>query len=76
MQMVYRARNLRDAEVVRDMLASAGITAHLAEPASEVGHMAVGSVCVSVDNERLDAARRAVAAWERERLSEHRSLVP
>lgn len=67
MQMVYEARNLSEAETVREMLAQSGIAAHIAEPASELGPMAAGFVRVSVDNERLDAARRAVASWNRTR---------
>jgi hypothetical protein len=67
MQMVYEAKNLSEAEAVRDMLAQSGIVAHIAEPASELGPMAAGFVRVSVDNERLDAARRAVASWTRDR---------
>jgi hypothetical protein len=66
MQMVYKARNLADAQGIREVLASSGIPAYLGDPASEVGSMA-GSVRVSVDNERLDAARRAIAAWHHSR---------
>jgi hypothetical protein len=65
MQMVYKAKNLSDAEGIRDVLANSGITAHLADPASEIGPVAAGSIRVSVDNERLDAARRAIALWHR-----------
>ena len=67
MQMVYRAKNLSDALGVRDMLANAGIAAHVAAPACETGPTAAGSILVSVDNVRLDAARRAVAAWRHSR---------
>jgi hypothetical protein len=65
MQMVYKAKNLSDAEGIRDVLANSGITAHLADPAAEIGPVAAGSIRVSVDNERLDAARRAIAMWHR-----------
>jgi hypothetical protein len=67
MQMVYSAKDLSDAEGIRDLLAKSGITAHLAAPAGESGSMAPGSICVSVDNERLDAARRVIAAAYRGR---------
>ena len=66
MQMVYKAKNLDDAHGARDVLASSGITAHLAEPASENGPTA-GFIRVCVDNVRLDAARRAIAEWHRVR---------
>lgn len=67
MQMVYSAENLDAAHTVCDMLASSGISAHIAEPASEIGPMTVGRVRVSVDNQQLDAARRAIVAWHRQR---------
>ena len=66
MQMVYNAKNFIDAQNARDVLARSGITAHLAEPNEESGPMA-GFVRVCVDNVRLDAARRAIAAWQRGR---------
>jgi hypothetical protein len=71
MQMVYKAKDLHDAMDIRDLLARSGIAAHLAEPASEIGPIAPGFIRVSVDNERLDAARRAIAAWYRGRKAQH-----
>jgi hypothetical protein len=71
MQMVYKAKDIQDAQTIRDVLASSGITAHLADPASEIGSMSPGYIRVSVDNERLDAARRAIAASYRTRKVPH-----
>jgi putative signal transducing protein len=65
MQMVYRAKDLSDADNVRAMLTGRGIAAHVASPAGEVGRVALGYIRVSVDNVQLDAARRAIAAWQR-----------
>lgn len=70
MQMVYKAKDLQDAQNIRDVLAHIGIIAHLAEPASEIGALAPGFIRVSVDNERLDAARRAIAASYRVRRAQ------
>lgn len=71
MQMVYKAKDLHDAQVIRDLLARSGITAHLAEAATEIGTIAPGFIRISVDNERLDAARRTIAAWYRTRKTQH-----
>lgn len=71
MQMVYKAKDIQDAQTIRDVLARSGITAHLGEPASEIGAMSPGSIRVSVDNERLDAARRVIAASYRTRKVQH-----
>lgn len=67
MQMIYKAKDLHDAHGVRDLLARSGIMVHLADPASEVGPVAPGSIRVSVDNELVDAARRTIAAGYRGR---------
>lgn len=71
MQMVYNAKDLHDAHDARDVLARSGITAHLAEAAGEIGAIMPGCIRVSVDNERLDAARRAIVAWHRGRKTNH-----
>jgi hypothetical protein len=71
MQMVYKAKDIQDAQNIRDVLARSGITAHLAEPAEDSGTIASGFIRVSVDNERLDAARRAIAASYRARKTQH-----
>jgi hypothetical protein len=65
MRMVYNAKSLQDAEGIRDVLADSGIAAHLADPSGETGPVAAGGVRVCVDNNRLDAARRAIATWQR-----------
>lgn len=67
MQMVYKAKDLPDAQGIRELLARSGIAAHLGEPAGETGSVAPGFIRVSVDNERLDAARRVIAAAYRGR---------
>ena len=67
MQMVYNAKDLNDAQGIRELLAKSGIAAHIAAPASESGPMMPGSIRISVDNERLDAARRVIAAAYRGR---------
>jgi hypothetical protein len=69
--MVYKAKDIEDAHKIRDVLAQIGITAHLAEPATETDTLALGFIRVSVDNERLDAARRAIAASYRDRKMQH-----
>ena len=68
MQMVYRAKSLSDAQSVRDMLESSGVTAHIASP-SDSSRPGSNFISVSVDNVRLDAARRAIAAWREETRS-------
>lgn len=60
MQMIYRARSFSDACGVRDLLAKRGIAAHIAEP---VASESQDFINVSVDNRRVDAARRALADW-------------
>lgn len=67
MHMVYNAKDLHDAQGIRDLLANSGILAHLADPSREIGPTAAGSIRVSVDNDRLDAARRVIAAESRAR---------
>lgn len=66
MQIVYQAQNLSDAEDVRDVLASSGIVAYLGEPNGNPGPTA-GFIRISVDNIRVDAARRVIALWSRDR---------
>ena len=66
MQIVYRARSLSDAQSVRDMLEAKGVTAHIADPNRSSGTPTSDFISVSVDNVRLDAARRAIANWRNE----------
>jgi hypothetical protein len=55
---------LSDAERVRDVLGDSGIAAHIADPRSgSTSGLGSQSIRVSVDNRRLDAARRAIASW-------------
>jgi hypothetical protein len=65
MQIVYRARTPDDARSARDVLAAAGITAHIPDPApadsTSSGHLDV--VPVLVDNRCLGPARRALQEW-------------
>jgi hypothetical protein len=57
MQVVYRAKDLVEAQSARDFLVDAGIPTHIADPVlSEM-------VRVLVDNRCVDQARRAIAAW-------------
>ena len=57
MQVVYRAKDLADAESARDVLTGAGIAAHIAD------QMVADMIRVQVDNRWLDHARRVIAAW-------------
>jgi hypothetical protein len=59
MQIVYRAKNLVEAEKARDLLVNAGIATHIADPT------VADVVSVLVDNRSVDRARRAIAAWQR-----------
>lgn len=64
MQMVYRAKDLVDAQVAADVLAHHGIDSHISGgTGSDSG--ANELIAVSVDNRSLDAARRVIAAWRR-----------
>lgn len=63
MQMIYRARSFSDACGVRDLLAKSGIAAHIADTN---GSLTPDFINVSVDNRRVDAARRALAGWRTE----------
>ena len=63
MHMVYRAKNQVDAKIAADMLADNGIDAHISSSTGLEGPLAQPVIQVSVDNRRLDAARRVIAAW-------------
>jgi hypothetical protein len=65
MQIAYRARNADDARSARDVLAAAGITAHIPDPehAGPAGGGQLEIVPVLVDNRCLGPARRAIQRW-------------
>ena len=66
MQVVYRARSIVDARTACDVLANAGIAAHIADQAlwAIAGQRPDADVIrVLVDNRRLDKARRTVEGW-------------
>ena len=65
MQIVYRARNTEDAHLVRDILTQVGIPVHVAEAGPLTA--AEELIPVLVDNNKVDAARRAIHA-ARDRL--------
>jgi hypothetical protein len=55
---------MSDAERVRGVLAKSGIAAHVADPRADNPLDPCANVIpVSVDNRRLDAARRAITSW-------------
>jgi len=68
MLIAYRARSLADAQRARDVLAHAGVAAHVADEAlwSTVGDLQGSDfIRVLVDNRYLDRARRALRSWKR-----------
>lgn len=70
MRIAYRAKSLADAHNVREVLAGAGIPAHIADEASwpTAGEPESTEVIrVLVDNRVFDPARRAIERWARER---------
>ncbi|HMI92319.1 MAG TPA: DUF2007 domain-containing protein [Polyangiales bacterium] len=70
MRIAYRAKSLADAHNVRDVLADAGITAHIADESSwaTAGEPESEEVIrVLVDNRVFDPARRALERWARAR---------
>ena len=64
MLIVYRAQNSDDARTACDVLAAAGITAHIPDP-QHTSHAAgqLEIVAVLVDNRCLGPARRALQRW-------------
>ena len=55
MQVVYRAKNITDAEHVRDVLVREGVAAH-------IGDLVMANIIrVQVDNRCLEQARRILA---------------
>jgi hypothetical protein len=58
---------MSDAERVRDVLVEIGLAVHVAEPDANQNPFdpAAGQFRVSVDNRRVDAARRAIAHWRK-----------
>jgi hypothetical protein len=63
MHIAYRAKNLAEAQRARDVLARAGITAHVADEAlwnNEGDLQGADFIRVLVDNRDLDRARRAL----------------
>jgi Putative prokaryotic signal transducing protein len=69
MQVVFRARNLADANRARDVLVASGIPAHVADQAlwETIGELSgAHAIRVWVDNRGLDHARRVVAAWKKD----------
>jgi hypothetical protein len=66
MQVVYRARDLVDAQSARDVLVGAGIPTHIADQLlwETAGiETSTDMIRVLVDNRCVDQARRAIAAW-------------
>jgi len=66
MRIAYRAKSLADAHNVRDVLAGAGISAHIADEAAwpTAGEPESTEVIrVLVDNRVFDHARRALERW-------------
>ena len=62
---VYSADSSLDAQLVQDLLASAGITAHLLGPAViDLQTGSGGSHRVAVEVEEADAARQLIADWQ------------
>jgi hypothetical protein len=61
MQIVYRATSLISAQRARDLLATVGIAAHIADQ----DQTASGNrdIHVLVDNWMLDRARRTIQSW-------------
>jgi Putative prokaryotic signal transducing protein len=58
MQIVYRAKNIIDAEKVRDVLVREGVAAH-------IGDLVMADMFrVQVDNRCLEQARRILAACQ------------
>jgi len=64
--MVYRTLSLSDAQNASARLEQRGIAAHIATESGPKDPLAPSFIRVSVDNRRLDAARRAIAAWRAE----------
>jgi hypothetical protein len=62
MQIVYRATSLISAQRARDLLAAAGIAAHIADPDQTLGGNR-SLIHVLVDNRMLDRARRTIQGW-------------
>jgi len=70
MRIAYRAKSLADAHNVRDVLAGAGITAHIADESAwpTAGEPESTEIIrVLVDNRAFDPARRTLERWARER---------
>jgi hypothetical protein len=57
MQVVYHAKDIAEAERLRDYLVAAGIATHVSD------RMVADKVRVLVDNRCADQARRAIAVW-------------
>jgi hypothetical protein len=67
MQIAYRARSLLDAQRARDVLARAGVAAHVADEElwnTEGDLQGADFIRVLVDNRYLDRARRALRSWK------------
>jgi hypothetical protein len=67
MQIAYRARSLLDAQRARDVLAHAGVAAHVADEElwnTEGDLQGADCIRVLVDNRYLDRARRALRRWK------------
>lgn len=65
MQMVYHARSLAEAQAVAELLQRKGIESHIPSPTAAPQLSGDQFVQVLVNNRRLDAARRVIAAWRR-----------
>ena len=66
MRIAYRAKSLADARNIFDLLASAGIAAHIADEAlwPNVGELqGADFIRVLVDNKAFDPARRLLERW-------------
>ena len=67
MHIAYRARSLAEAQRARDVLARAGVAAHVADEAlwnTEGELQGADFIRVLVDNRYLDRARRALRHWK------------
>jgi hypothetical protein len=66
MQRIYEPANLMEAEMLLSMLASEGITAHLAgrDLVGGMGELpAMGLLGMTVDNDQADYARQLIAEY-------------
>lgn len=67
MHIAYRARSLAEAQRARDVLARAGVAAHVADEAlwnSQGDLQGADFIRVLVDNRYLDRARRTLQRWK------------